>query len=46
MFLALPFEMVVLIDLKIDNMGRVSISTKIVTTFDVEQPILRTTHGV
>ena len=33
-------------DLKIDNLDRVSIPTKIVATFDVEHPILGTTYGV
>ena len=33
-------------DLKIDNLDRVSIRTKIVATFDVEHPILGTTYGV
>ena len=33
-------------DLKTDNLDRVSIPTKIVTTFDVEHPILGTTYGV
>ena len=32
------------IDLKIDNLDRVSIPTKIVATFDVEHPILGTTN--
>ena len=31
-------------DLKIDNLDRVSIPTKIVATFDVEHPILGTTN--
>ena len=31
-------------DLKIDNLDRVSIPTKIVATFDVEHPILGTTY--
>ena len=34
------------IDLKIDNLDRVSIPTKIVATFDVEHPIHGTTYGV
>ena len=34
------------IDLKIDNLGRVSISTKIVATFDAEHLIHGTTYGV
>ena len=33
------------IDLKIDNLDRVSISTKIVATFDVEHPVHGTTYG-
>ena len=33
-------------DLKIDNLDRVSIPTKIVATFDVEHPILGTTYGI
>ena len=33
-------------DLKINNLDRVSIPTKIVATFDVEHPILGTTNGV
>ena len=33
-------------DLKIDNLDRVSIPTKIVATFDVEHQILGTTYGV
>ena len=32
------------IDLKIDNLDRVSIPTKIMATFDVEHPILGTTN--
>ena len=32
------------IDLKIDNLDRVSIPTKIVDTFDVEHPILGSTN--
>ena len=34
------------IDLKIDNLDRVSIPTKIVATFDFPHPILGTTYGV
>ena len=34
------------IDLKIDNLDRVSIPAKIVATFDVEHPIHGTTYGV
>ena len=34
------------IDLKIDNLDRVSIPTKIVAAFDVEHPIHGTTYGV
>ena len=34
------------INLKIDNLDRVSIPTKIVATFDVEHPIYGTTYGV
>ena len=34
------------IDLKIDNLDRVSIPRKIVATFDVEHPIHGTTYGV
>ena len=34
------------IDLKIDNLDRVSIPTKIVATFDFAHPILGTTYGV
>ena len=34
------------IDVKIDNMDRVSMPTKIVATFDVEHPIHGTTYGV
>ena len=34
------------IDLKIDNLDRVSIPTKIVATFDVEHPIHETTYGI
>ena len=34
----------VTIDLKIDNLDRVSKPTKIVATFDVEHPILGTTN--
>ena len=37
---------VIITDLKIDNLDRVSIPTKIVATFDVEHPILGTTYGV
>ena len=33
------------IDLKIDNLDRVSIPRKIVATFDVEQPIHWTIYG-
>ena len=33
-----------IIDLKIDNLDRVSIPTKTVATFDVEHPILGTTN--
>ena len=33
-------------DLKIDNLDRVSIPTKIVAIFDVEHPILGTTYGI
>ena len=33
-------------DLKIDNLYRVSIPTKIVATFDVEHPILGTNYGI
>ena len=33
-----------IIDLKIDNLDRVSIPTKIVATFDVERPIHGTTY--
>ena len=38
--------LVVTIDLKIDNLDRVSIDTKIVATFDVEHLIHGTTYGV
>ena len=34
------------IHLQIDNLNRVSIRTKIVTTFDVKRPIHGTTYGV
>ena len=34
------------IDLKIDNLDRVSIPTKIVATFDVKHPIHGTTYAV
>ena len=34
-----------IIDLKTDNLERVSIPTKIVATFDVEHPIHGTTYG-
>ena len=34
------------IDLKTDNLDRLSIATKIVTTFAVAQAILRTTYDV
>ena len=37
---------IVIIDLKIDNLDRVSIATKIVVTFNVEHPIHGTTYGV
>ena len=37
-------QSVVNIDLKIDNLDKVSIPTKIVATFDVEHPILGTTN--
>ena len=45
-FSAILFSLlrVVGIDLKIDNLNRVSIPTKIVATFDVEHPILGTTN--
>ena len=36
----------VTIDLKIDNLDRVSIPTKILATFDFAHPILGTTYGV
>ena len=36
----------IITDLKIDNLDRVSIPTKIVATFDVKHPILGTTYGV
>ena len=42
-----PFCCLVLcIDLKIDNLDRVSVPTKIMATFDVEHPIHGTTYGV
>ena len=41
-----PAGSVVRTDLKIDNLDRVSIPTKIVATFDVEHPILGTTYGL
>ena len=39
-------EAIDITDLKIDDLDRVSIPTKIVATFDVEHPILGTTYGV
>ena len=42
----MPFLLPNYTDLKIDNLDRVSIPTKIVATFDVKHPILGTTYGV
>ena len=40
------YKWVIIIDLKIDNLDRVSTPTKIVATFDVEHPIHGATYGV
>ena len=41
----LPPTYILTIDMKIDNLDRISIPTKIVATFEVEHPIHGTTYG-